>query len=329
MVSAVILGGVVLANDVPAASSTAARPDRTPILRVKWRLVANVGSAGVVGNGRFVFALFNNGFRHAVLIDDQTGKRSAITIPPGCFAKGMGGVWLLFRCGSGNPPQVRLYRVSIPGYWRTLAPSPEIVRECGPPPPYARCDPTAVGSHWVAYSLVPCQTTLHCDNTTSELQNIDTGRVIADPTARDVITDLNASVPARRLCSPVRVPLDGRVTFYAQFAVTFGLDPTGDALQTYLKKCGSPLNRLLQVNGNFPPAGNRQAIVWAEFAQDGITPRSLQTVLLPSLRRRVIKLPTELGPISALVFGPHHLYVAAAGLYTVTSPALTGAASGS
>jgi len=308
--------------------------------------MADQGPVGLLGDGRFVFAQFDNGTGRALLIDDQTGRRTPVHLARGCSPAAIGGGWLLVTCrGTQAFPSMRLYQLSSPRHWRPLAPSHQLVQQCSPPHGYNECAPTAIGRHWIRYGLgKSCLE--HCPSGEVEFQNIDNGSLANDPESvgGHVIADLNSPRLEKTLCPPLRVPPSwpdpyderagpGTVTPYGQFAVSFGTaDEPGAQSQAYLEKCRSQLHLLLQTGAEVPPTGSVRASIWSPNNPDVAPNEQLQlhlnAMLLPSLRRVTIKVPAAIGASSTLVLGPHHLYMIGGqtgDLYQTSSPLLTGA----
>jgi hypothetical protein len=334
----VLIGiGLAVLGAWVSAYQASARIGHSQVLRVRWHLFGNEGPVALWGDGRFVFAQFSNSGRD-VLIDDQTGRRTDVQVPPGCGPApvAMGGPFLLFACGNGAAP-MRLYRVSLPRGWRALNPSPQFVQQCNSPD-VGRCGPTAIGSHWVEYGMTTCEDPgVHCSSPRYEFQNIDTGQLAANPATPGgtVIPDLNSPTLAHKLCSPLQVPSaqispydpgpsPGTVTLYGRFAVS-SLDYGAGQGEAHLHKCGSQLDQQLidLSNPTSPPIGNTHVLVWSPGLEpNGQYPHQLNAVRLPSLRRLVIPVPPTIGGSSTLVLGPRHLYMIGAetqDLYTTPS----------
>jgi hypothetical protein len=291
----------------PLASATVS--SSSPALsKVKWRPVLNMGQAGaasVWANDRYVAFQHGLGFPFQLtLIDDQTGQRKQLS-PADCpdpDPLAFDGPWLQVQCPTGVPLTTapdQLYDLSS-GSW---VPLPQISPECAAP-----CGVGAVGRYWMLLSHQDeAADPLYPPAPTDYLQNLATGQLVPDPVTPGgtVIVDLNSPSGTVPLCPPLRYPSwqDGRnlvaggLTFYGQFAVTYG--SVGGPWIVRLRKCGSNLD--LRLSGN-TVASSRAVIM----TQDGFT---FHGWFLPSLRRFTIRGPQRHYPATPVALTDRTIYV--------------------
>lgn len=250
-----------------------------------------VGHHGMATDGRYTVLWSGRPGEVGTFIDEQTGRRWRVMLPPGCRAGGpvsptLGDSWLLADCGRGR---VDLY--SPAGHqWQavTVAPACRNYRSSA-----GGCIPIAVGANWIEY-----------DKQSARLgdrfifQNIATGAVRGDPTNAKTLADLDSPSLAQRVCAPLRVPRHGQLTFDGRFAVAQG--PTG----TFIEKCGRRLRIPVPTEDVATAPGS---IVWLPSATGAPS-----GVFLPSLRRFTVARPPGHSFIVDVELGVRHLYVTVA-----------------
>ena len=302
----------------PLASATA-RKSSPGLSKVKWRLVVRsglggaIGGAGVVANDRY--AAFVHGSVYLpdqlTLIDEQTGSRRQLSGPDCASPVPMtfGGPWLMVTCPgvAGLAATYQLYNLSD-GSWAPF----QISSQCR-----GFCGPVAVGRYWV--KIVSDEgSPAGYPFSDYYLQNIATGQFERDPATPGgtVFDDLSASSGSVPLCPPLQYPsvfpregpFLGQLTFYGQFAMTFGQElegsPAYPGVETSsLRRCGSKLNLVISADGHTPVASSRAVVT----TRDDITFHGL---FLPSLRRFTIRLPLSLqGDPSLLAVTDRTIYI--------------------
>ena len=294
----------ILALVLVCAPLAAAKP---VVLSPQWRLVVGSKYESAVAGGRYL-AMFraapaSNGL--LTLIDEQTGKRRTLSIPPcsgGWYAQPtFGGGWLMAGCS--------LYNLDS-GQWTPFQVSPQCTG----------CTPGAIGRYWVKigrsdYKQAPVV----------YLQNIATGQLVNDPATPGgtVYDDLNAASGSTPLCSPLRYPTSdfgegpelGGLSFYGsgprRFALTYSYGPNNGGL-TRLRRCGSNLDLPATV------VSSRASIL-----QSGLL--TLHGWLLPGLQQFMIRStlpPGQTNPITPVAVTAGRIYVSAEGgrLYSAPLP---------
>jgi hypothetical protein len=264
---------------------------RVPVVvRPKWHLVPGRGFGSVAVSGRYVYL---GATSRATVIDEQSGKRVALTPPAGCFfgdetvfSSPLGGSWVVAAC---SPPPLgpgyELY--SIPN--RKWIPfSPDVTRMCALDAECATGDPDcstsyrAIGDWWIEF-LVTCG--YHSYPSTAAFEQIQGGQVSAEPPGVTLggnqIFDLNSPALTQTLCNPLRTPITGAFVPDGRFA----LDEEFSA-DTYLERCGSSLHRAIGSPGVWF-AANSHAVLWSP----GVGRKEIDGLFLPSLRRLERRLP--------------------------------------
>lgn len=250
-----------------------------------------VGHHGMATDGRYTVLWGAGAGQVGTVIDEQTGRRRLVMLPPGCRSGGrispvLGDTWLLADCGRGR---VALY--SPAGHsWRTVtvAPACRNYRSSA-----GGCVPLTVGTDWIEYD----KESVHLGDRFI-FQNIDTGAVLGDPTNATTLADLDSPVLAEPVCAPLRVPGHGKLTFDGRFAVAEG------ATGTFIEKCGT--RRRVPVPSNDVAASPR-SLVWVT------TPTSpISGVFLPTLRRFTVAPPPGHSFIVDVELSVRHIYVTAA-----------------
>lgn len=210
------------------------------------------------------------------LIDEQVSKQTSVSTPAGCIPAAIGGGRLAFNC-AGRPGAflaIKLYSLSS-RQLADLAPAAELERYAdgcaSDSSPGCGVSMTGIGRAWIEFD----ETCYHCGNT-DVFQSLRTGQVRRDPTSLTTVPDLNSSSLARKVCSPLRVV--GSLEFLGRFAIA---RHTG----IFLERCGTRLHKRIDRIGT-PLVTSDHLVVWQPP-----TLSELDGVLLPSLRRVVIKLP--------------------------------------
>jgi hypothetical protein len=305
ILSLAVLGllGVGLVN---APIVAAKQPSGPVVLQPKWMRVAPGLLEGAVSD-RYLAVV--NSQQQLTLIDQQTGKRTALFPPDGSGPNTncpdttqFGGPWLMVGCD--------LYNLNI-GRWTTF----RVSSKC----PNA-CEVVGVGRYWLKLAS-PTGYDPYAPPPSLWLQSISSGQVISDPISPGgaVFDDLNTPSGSVPLCAPLRYPIaqdrfiyPGGLTFYGpgpnQFALT-DEGPGGPNGTFRMRRCHSSLNLVLPNNayGGVAPMASSSAVI-AE-SNGGF---SLYGWTLPSLRRFTILWPRQLScgdRITLDVLTKRYLYV--------------------
>ncbi len=159
----------------PAAASAKRRPPPSPgplVLHPKFRRAGS--AADVMTDGRYVFIARTAPSVSGTLIDQQTGRRTVVS-RPGCAPVALGGPWLLFTCGNGQPPTVELYGLAT-GQWQPVTLAPFLQKYCGSSGGEIDCYPIAVGAAWIEFSYVACGSDPQKCSYRDVFQNLQTGQ---------------------------------------------------------------------------------------------------------------------------------------------------------
>ena len=280
------------------------------MLHPRFRVVARQVSS-ITADGRYaVVASRRSG---TFLIDDKTGQQTLLTPPTLCgYTYFVGGGRVLTSCvGYGNPPY-QLYSIAT-GTWTAVNLSGGM--------------PVAIGSDWIEYyGPVDAGCIEHCNYQWS-FGDIATGQIQTLPEwapGATTIPDLNASMLASHLCSPLRVPqgfptdetstadAPNPVAFAGRFAAGTEWYKNGGLweLRLLLERCGSRLHRVLttQISSSITPqfAINHHAVIWQNYRGGPI-----HGIFLPSLRKFRIALPPYLSrhPRAPLFLTSRSLYL--------------------
>jgi hypothetical protein len=124
------------------------------------------------------------------------------------------------------------------------------------------------------------------------LYNLNTGKRRRFPSQSSTeVIDLNPVSPLREVCSPLRVPSGGSLSFYGKFAIAN--DQVGNL---FLERCGShvrmPVDELNSVGIRDAIMASDHAVLWPALIGSGFWD-TLQVALLPSLRRVTIPIPAK------------------------------------
>jgi hypothetical protein len=313
------------------------------VLHPRWHVVAPSGAERVVVSGRYVFIGKATG--SGVVIDEQTGKRIAPTLPAGCYfdsgnSPALGGSWLVATCNLPPPgPRYELY--SIPTQrWTPLSPNPQQLyafnQDCAAGDPQCSASYTAVGTRWMEFQIT-CG--YHCGPTSFAFLNIQSGQVYGRPPdwtpGGTEIPDLNSPTLTRKLCEPLTVPrgfsdqdsgpVPGTIAFYGQFAVALDWYQSsgGYVDQRYvLEHCGTDLYQVLlnSVPSGFPFAISSNAVIWPGLHFD----KTLHGVFLPSRQQfKITNLPLPVDTsVQQLVLTRRTLYAleGSSRLYAAAAP---------
>jgi hypothetical protein len=285
--------GAVPSGSLARASVLGHNPKRV-VPRPTWHLLAP-RALDVAVSGRYVYL---GDTSRATVIDEQTGKRVALTPPAGCsfgdetsFSSPLGGSWVVAAC---NPPSFgsgyELY--SIPNRkWMPF--SPDVKRMCALDAECATGDPDcftsyrAIGERWIEF-LVTCG--YHSYPSTAAFEQIQGGQVIAEPTGVTLggnqILDLNSPALTQTLCNPLRTPTAGTFVPDGRFA----LDQEFQG-NTYLERCGSSLHRPIGSPGGEWFTANSHAVVWS------LQSNEIDGLFLPSLHRFKLRLPQSVASL--------------------------------
>jgi hypothetical protein len=291
------------------AQAVGKRQQRVAVLHPSFRLVSGgSGSWYVFPSGRYVLLVSGTSTTARVLVDDRTGVRVNPT-KPGCAGFDIiGAPWVMGSCSPPNPQPgelatFTLYQIST-GTWQSLALNSSI-QQCDLMPNYS-CGalPLAIGAHWIEFD----ETCSHsgCENR-YVFQNVKTGEARTLPDWRPggtIIPDLDSPTLARKVCGPLRVPVDhpsgspfvdipGPLKFYGSYAIA------SESSGNYLERCGSHLHTKI---------GGFGANLHMAVSQTGA--KQFSGVFLPSLRRLAFKLPTGIsGPLHGGALDSRRLYV--------------------
>lgn len=260
MIAIVTLAATLAMFAAPPAAR-AQPPTETVVLQLRFHAFAADVSPNARVSGQYALLTFSSS-SHVLLINDQNGRRTMITPPPGCdFADAFGRPWALFFCQDRGYTLYNIYSRA----WRT----------------FPCCDNAwyssralAIGAHWALFDQ-----NAECGNHPDQPCNPDYVYVhipdgakvrLGSPTSTD--TDLDSPSLVRNLCRP----LHGPATFFGKFAVV------AEATGLYLERCGSPLQMPL-VTGGYAGTmmGNMNAVAFCSFDK----PQQYTGIFLPSLRR--------------------------------------------
>jgi hypothetical protein len=303
------------------------------LLHPVWRTTLAGGRQLVVDDGRYQFWVDSR--RHAVVtvIDERTGRRSIVrrrgclpVFNPSDFNPEFeDGPWVLFSCGTAARPHVVLWAITS-RRWRAVVLPSSIEGYCGaqsPPPSHGstcEVEPIAAGAYWIHFFFIPdISPGIH-----DAYDSISTGKVRLDPTTATTSLDLNSESLTRRICSPLHNPtginpLTG-MRYYAPLYFFGSFALVGSPGYLRLDRCGSRTSTRLglptRVSKSVNPYGvptfhlAPHAIVWQANL------RSLQAVLLPSLRRVSLVLPRLLNTTTSalgVIVSPFRIFVQARG----------------
>lgn len=305
---AFLVVGAVGGGALAPASALGHQPRRMAAvaLRPKWHLVSRRAYSDVTVSGRYVYIGDGIYETHATVIDEQTGRRLALTPPPGCVFDDenddayspLGGSWVVATCNTlehGYPyallgPSYELY--SIPnGTW--MAFSPELTEMCALNAECATADPDcqssygAIGERWIELQ-VTCG--YHSYPSTFAFQQIQSGKVTPEPagvgSGGNQILDLNSSTLTQTPCDPLQVPSGGTIVPDGRFAIE-KVYPG----RTYIERCGAYLHRLIGGPSSTFTA-NSHAVLWSPVVSGEI-----DGLFLPSLRRLELRLPQQVASL--------------------------------
>jgi len=287
-----MLGGLVVAVAVLGATQPAlakSRPrshaaSRVVVLHAQFHRIR--GSATLTDDQyAFVSGASFDG-SNGQLIDQRTGRRTAVTGAPGCLPEGLGGSSLVYACGQPQMTTFERYDI-VSGQLASLV-TPEGL-QC----------PTGVagvGADWFAFAgncgfeHVP---------TSLVFENVQTKAAQADPRTATAGVDLNSPALAQKICPPLMLPTSGAGTggwgsieFVAKYAIVAG---SGGV---YLERCGSRLHEFLTFSTNLQacsiggcaPPSNNHVVIWQQAID------VLGGIFLPGRRRFTIRVPRQAEP---------------------------------
>ncbi|MDQ2760634.1 MAG: hypothetical protein M3Y17_09455 [Actinomycetota bacterium] len=324
---------VIAGACVPAAASPRSRRARSspPVLRLHWQ--DGGAAARVAADGRYAFVeqadqTFALGTLTSLgtLIDERTGARIVVPNPAGeyCPSTVLSDRGLATQCyvasgPNGGEVQVLVFDVAARS-WTAIVAS-------------RRALPTLddVGRDWIMFSGA-----YYHGPSYSNFQNIATGRVLADPTTRHTVADLNAPRLAQPVCRPLSVPFDwqepyGYVRTFGSLrragSYTLALGATLNRHHAivpfaYLERCGSRRRELIARGYSFGYlTSSSQLVLWST----GANVPYLSGLFLASRRRVEIPIPPSVSKYADYSGGwaqsDSTLYVISGGeLLTATLP---------
>jgi uncharacterized protein DUF4232 len=267
----VVLWAALVATTMCLAGWAVVAVASTPgavVFHPRFRMLSFTGSQT---DGRYTLLSTTVQGEVGVVVDELTGAQSVVSLPADCPVPTngpmLGGDWLLENCTTS---WVDLYSLTT-RTWRQVAVAPGCSRfNAGTA---SSCVPAAIGSDWIEYD----ESSEHLGDR-FVFQPIVGGALHRDPTNARTVADVSSPRLARGLCAPLSVPKDGRLTLDGEFAVASG--PAG----VFLERCGRHLHLALG------PAVFVQSVPGAIAWSPGPA-RSLDGILLPSLRRFRVVLP--------------------------------------
>lgn len=249
---------------VPGLAASRHEP-RSLVLHLKFHQVTLGSNEGVLADGRYVFydermfgPIPQSSEVAGVLVDERTGRRRSVSPPAGCGGDvQIGGSWLMFICSTPQGAAWLELYAPLTDKWRTVSvPQPTCYESM---PGYCFSGPAGVGAHWIEFVQSQCY---HCGEF-RRFKNIQTGALRSDPSTATTIPDLNRPGLARRVCAPLRVPINATaedLPLYQSF-VFFG--PYGVASEDaanpgqlgpwegdLVQRCGSHRKRATGAIGN-------------------------------------------------------------------------------
>lgn len=290
-VLAIVFAGLISAGADARTLSARAR-HAVQVVDLKFRKAGR--APDVESDGRYVFVVSGDlRARSGVLIDEKTRRRTRVRSPRCPATPQFGGRWLMFDCAPGRPLTAELYELGS-GRWRRVTASPSIQAQCAGTTPGA-CGISGFGAQWIEYNVI-CA---NCVDPESVFQNIDTGVVRSAPAdSPSRVVDLDSRSLLRDVCSPVRAPAGGSLTFYGTFVIAARRGAS------YLEHCGSRLHKPLT---SLPSTGDSRALLWAYDHQ-------LKGLFLPSLRAFAAPLPVAIpGYRATFVLSSRTLYALSVG----------------
>jgi hypothetical protein len=272
---------VALSGAALAASSMSKANPGTITLKASFK---RFGSGELLGYANRVL-VFDHGSGTGMLINGTTTHRRSVTSTNCPSPVAIGGSSIVFFCSNfagAASPSYEIYKMDTAQFQVLAIAAFESV--------------SAVGGDWVSLAGV-CEDTQHCAQRYS-LQNLGTGAMVGDPTTATATIDLDAANPARLVCAPVTVPVNGQdnpespATVYGSVVSDGRFQIATSNGGSYLEKCGSHLHQLLTFT-SYPgcahqacsPPFNAHAILWQS------KPGRLTGVFLPSVKRFTIAVP--------------------------------------
>ena len=196
----------------------------------------------------------------------ENGSSYSVSPPPDCLTTltrwpVVGAGTALYDCRSSADDVDPNYEISTPpsDVWSPVTGSAIASLCAGPQYTGGSCAVVALGRAWIELRVQPSRV----PGFSYRLVSVATGAVVNDPTAGNVIVDLNAADPARRRCSGLHATPGGLVRSVGHFAVV----ATPSAPNAQIQRCNSAQTIRLRTAG---VAANANAIVWAQSSNDTV-----------------------------------------------------------
>ncbi len=197
---------------------------------------------------------------------DENGNSYTVSPPRDCLVTltrwpVVGAGSALYDCPSSADDSDPNYEISTPpgDLWSPVNGS-AVTSECsGPDYTGGSCSVVALGRDWIELR----HKTSQVPGFSYQLVNVATGATVTDPAARNVITDLNATDPARPRCSRLHAKPGGLVRSVGNFSLV----ATPGAPNAEIQRCSSAQTIHLRTARI---AANANAIVWARSSNDTV-----------------------------------------------------------
>lgn len=292
-----------LCGAAPSSEAESKAPSG-PVRSVRLPFRSDGGQSALTA-GRYVYLPSDGTDGVGRLVNDETSETWAVPPASGCpggltGAANAGGVsvigtgWLVGRCAQTE--RFELYALPS-GPWRALTPPPD----CRDASAESNCGPSAVGQRWIALTYV-CY---HCATRVS-YENIATGVERTLTLSRRQAVDLSSPTLERTVCSPLKVPTHGTLTFDGQYAVA-------DARQgAFLERCDDARLRERLARATEQLTFNSRALLW--LSSENSTSAILRGMVLATRRVFEIRLPSAIAVpgVHTLSMTPRHIYIFAA-----------------
>lgn len=259
-------------------------------LRVHFGVVPGV----VETNGPYTVNTRRSGAQ--VVLDETSGRRTRLRLPSGCRHSAtdpiLGDSWLLVGC---NGSRMGLYSLAR-RRWRSVRVAPACAHFRGGAG--FSCVPLRVGTDWIELD----EESSHLGDV-SVFQNIQTGRLVHDPTNATTFPDLDSRRLAQRLCRPLRVPAHTFAFFAFQGPFVLMTDEGGPTLE----RCGT--RRRWGLSGEPLQAGIGPGVVmWTHGGGRG----QLDGLFIPSLRQFRVTLPPHAQHVTYVQLSERYIYLSGA-----------------
>jgi hypothetical protein len=281
---------IVCSVSAASARSSGKRAPRPVTLHPKFRLLGR--APFLLSDGRYLFvarSMPSETTQRGVLVDEQTSRH--VTISGTCEQRTIIGTtilttpsgtpffgrpWLLSGWCSTASGQYLIYLWSLAsGAPRTIVFNDRFCTLLG-----ADCNVTAVGRDWVRVS----ESCYHCA-LKHVFQNLHTGALRGDPrTSPTRLLDLDSPTLIRKVCSPLRAPPEGTLTFVGKYVLAAS---TSSPQPAFLERCGS--RRRIPVGTGSPLATVRE-LLW--FPPSGLS--TMEGIYLSNLHRFKVRIPAFL-----------------------------------